>query len=110
MRPDFPTATIGHRYALAARLWGPSPMLHAFVGIQPRPPRTQLLPKLSCHHDGPFHTVDDLELVTCSWVCWFNTNRNHSSIGYNTPIEHENAYFHHHNTGQQQLTGKPSLH
>jgi putative transposase len=72
---------------------------------------TNGLYKTECvRHDGPFHTVSDLELATCSWVYWFNTNRSHSSIGYNTPIEHENAYYHHHNTGQHQLTGESSLH
>jgi putative transposase len=72
---------------------------------------TNGLYKTECvRHDGPFHTVDDLELATCSWVYWFNTNRSHSSIGYDTPIGHENAYYHHHNTDQHQLTGEPSLH
>jgi len=32
-------------------------------------------------HDGPFRTVDDLELATLSWVHWFNHQRLHSSIG-----------------------------
>ena len=57
----------------------------------------------------PFHTIDDLELATCCWVYWFNTNRSHSSIGYATTIEHENAYYHHNNPDQHQLTGEPSL-
>ena len=35
--------------------------------------------------DGPFRTVDELELATLSWVHWFNENRLHSSIGYLTP-------------------------
>ncbi len=40
-------------------------------------------------HDGPFRGVDDLELATLSWVHWFNNDRLYSSIGYQTPIEHE---------------------
>lgn len=31
--------------------------------------------------DGPFKTVDELELATLDWVHWFNDNRLHSSIG-----------------------------
>lgn len=34
--------------------------------------------------DGPFRTVDELELATLSWVHWFNEYRLHSSIGYLT--------------------------
>ena len=40
-------------------------------------------------HDGPFRTVDELELATSDWVHWFNHNRLHSSIGYIPPIEFE---------------------
>ena len=32
--------------------------------------------KTECvQHDGPFRTVYELELATCSWVHWFNHNR-----------------------------------
>ena len=41
-------------------------------------------------HDGPFRGVDDLELATLSWVHWLNNDRLYSSIGFQTPIEHEN--------------------
>ena len=62
-------------------------------------------------HDGPFRTVNELELATCSWVHWYNHNRSHSSIGYNTPIGYENAYYNQiNNTEQHQLSGKTSLH
>lgn len=30
---------------------------------------------------------------------WFNTHRLHSSLDYNSPIEHENNYYHHHRHG-----------
>jgi transposase InsO family protein len=45
-----------------------------------------------CQSRRPFRGVDDLELVTRSWVHWFNNDRPYSSIGYQTPIEHENEY------------------
>jgi putative transposase len=52
--------------------------------------------KTECvRRDGPFRTVEDLELATLSWVHWFNHNRLHSSIGYRTPIEVEAEYYRH---------------
>ena len=60
--------------------------------------------------DGPFRTVDDLELATLSWVHWFNTGRLHSSIGYVTPVEFEEQYYRQINSQQQPLPGEPALH
>jgi putative transposase len=54
---------------------------------------------------GPFRSVDDLELATCSWVDWFNTVRLHSAIGYVPPVEHEAAYYRHPNPRQPELSG-----
>jgi putative transposase len=42
--------------------------------------------------EGPWRGTDDLELATLSWVCWFNENRLHSSLGYAPPLEYEAAY------------------
>ncbi len=52
-----------------------------------------------CPPRRPHHSVDDLELATLSWVHWFNTNRLHSSIGYLTSIEHEEAHYRQNNPG-----------
>ena len=42
---------------------------------------TNGLYKTECvRHDGPFRTIDDPELATCSWVHWFNTNRSQNSL------------------------------
>lgn len=60
--------------------------------------------------DGPFRTVDELELATLSWVHWFNENRLHSSIGYLTPIEMENEYYRENTFRQQPLPGELALH
>jgi putative transposase len=60
--------------------------------------------------DGPFRTVDELELATLSWVHWFNENRLHSSIGYQTPLEAEQAYYRHYQPRQQPLPGELTLH
>lgn len=67
--------------------------------------------KTECvHHDGPFRTVDDLELATLSWVHWFNTSRLHSALDYATPTEFEDTYYRQINTRQQPLPGQPALH
>ena len=60
--------------------------------------------------DGPFRTVDDLELATLSWVHWFNHQRLHSSIGYATPVEFEEQYHRQINPQQQPLPGELALH
>jgi putative transposase len=61
--------------------------------------------KTECvRHDGPFRTVDELELATCDWVHWFNNTRLHSSIGYTTPINYETAYYRHNDPRQQPLS------
>ena len=67
--------------------------------------------KIECvRHDGPFRTVDDLELATLSWVHWFNTNRLHSALDYATPIEIEEQHYRQINPRQQPLPGELALH
>ena len=62
--------------------------------------------KLECvRHDGPFRTVDALELATCDWVHWFNHHRLHGSIGHIPPIEFEQNYYRQINPRQQPLAG-----
>lgn len=41
---------------------------------------------------GPWRTVDDVELATLQWVHWFNTARLHSALGDLPPEEFEAAY------------------
>jgi len=60
--------------------------------------------------DGPFRTVDELELATLSWVHWFNENRLHSSIGYLTPIEQEQQHYRENNPQRQPTLGELTLH
>ncbi len=60
--------------------------------------------------DGPFRTVDELELATLSWVHWFNENRLQSSIGYLTPIEAEEKYYSEMNSQSHTALGEPALH
>jgi putative transposase len=44
-------------------------------------------------HDGPWRTVDDVELATLSWVHWHNTQRLHSYLGDVPPAEFEAAFY-----------------
>lgn len=39
-------------------------------------------------HDGPFRSVDELELATVDWIDWFNHHRLHSSIDDVPPVEY----------------------
>ena len=60
--------------------------------------------------DGPLRTVEDLELVTASWVHWFNTRRLHSMIGNIPPVEYEQNYYAHQPARENAISGEPSLH
>jgi putative transposase len=42
---------------------------------------------------GHWKGLDDLEVETCRWVSWFNTERLHGELDYLTPAETENAYY-----------------
>jgi putative transposase len=67
--------------------------------------------KAECvRREGPWRGVDDLELATLNWVHWFNNHRLHTGLGYQTPVEHENAYYSQINTEQQPLPGELALH
>jgi putative transposase len=41
---------------------------------------------------GPWKTVEDVELATLGWVHWYNTERLHEYLGYVPPTEFEAAY------------------
>ena len=43
---------------------------------------------------GPWKTVDDVELATLGWVSWFNTVRLHGTLNDVPPSEYEAAYSH----------------
>jgi putative transposase len=44
---------------------------------------------------GPWRTVDDVELATLGWVHWFNAERLHSTLGDIPPEEFEAAAYSH---------------
>jgi len=50
---------------------------------------------------GPWRTIEDVELATLTWVHWWNTSRLHSAIGDIPPSEYEAAHY-----AQQSLADK----
>ena len=67
--------------------------------------------KTECvRRDGPWRSVDDLELATLSWVHWFNTQRLHTGIGTIPPVEHEQSYYRQQQAREDPISGEPSLH
>ncbi|WP_344016358.1 IS3 family transposase, partial [Kitasatospora atroaurantiaca] len=46
--------------------------------------------------DGPWRTLDDVEIATLTWVDWYNRQRLHGSIGNLPPIEYETMYYRSH--------------
>ena len=41
---------------------------------------------------GPWRTIDDVELATLGWVHWYNTARIHGYLGDRSPDDYEAAY------------------
>ena len=44
-------------------------------------------------HQGPWRTVDDVELATLGWVQWHNTTRLHGHCNDVPPAEFEAAFY-----------------
>jgi putative transposase len=42
---------------------------------------------------GPWKGLTDLDVATCGWVSWFNTERLHSELTDRTPAEVEDGYY-----------------
>lgn len=68
--------------------------------------------KTECvNYEGPWKTVEELELATLLWVDWYNASRLHSSIGGIPPIEYEDNYHQAlEHARQHPLPGTPSVH
>jgi putative transposase len=52
---------------------------------------------------GPWRTVEDVELATLGWVHWHNTTRLHSYLGDVPPAEFEAAFYAAHQTDQTMV-------
>lgn len=49
-------------------------------------------PAVLAANGGPWKNLDELEVATCAWVAWFNTERIHSELGDATPAEVEGSW------------------
>ena len=52
-------------------------------------------PAALARNGGHWRGLDDLEIATCAWVCWFNDERLHGELDDLTPTEVEDAYYRH---------------
>lgn len=52
---------------------------------------------------GPWRSIDDVELATLSWVCWFNTVRLHGTLDDVPPTEYEAAHYLHRTEANQPV-------
>ena len=50
-------------------------------------------PAMLARNGGPWRGLDDLEIATCGWVEWFNTERIHGELDDLSPAEVEAAYY-----------------
>jgi putative transposase len=48
------------------------------------------------YRQGPWKTVEHVELATARWVAWWNQQRLHTACGNIPPAEYEAAYYRHH--------------
>ena len=44
-------------------------------------------------HAGPYRSITDVEWATAGWIDWYNNRRLHSTLGYRTPAEAEQAHY-----------------
>jgi putative transposase len=51
----------------------------------------------------PWHSIDDVELATAQWVTWYNQERLHEALGYQSPAEYAAAL-----TGTSQPVSQPT--
>jgi len=50
--------------------------------------------------NGPWKSVDDVEIAVAEWVDWYNTSRLHGSLDDVPPTEYEQAYYDQHMPSQ----------
>ena len=53
--------------------------------------------------DGPWKTVEDVELATLGWVHWHNQQRLHGYLGDRPPAEYERTFYAAHWDDQQPV-------
>ena len=51
----------------------------------------------------PWRTIEEVELATAEWVAWYNQERLHEALGYESPAEYEAAL-----TGTSKPASQPT--
>jgi putative transposase len=59
---------------------------------------------------GPWRTLDDVEIATLEYVDWFNNRRLHTELGDIPPAEHEANHYRQITPAETPKTREPSLH
>jgi putative transposase len=59
---------------------------------------------------GPWRTLDDLEIAVLEWVDWYNNRRLHSAIGHVPPADAEDHYYLTNEPSETLQMAEPSLH
>lgn len=55
---------------------------------------------------GPWRTVEQVELATAGWVSWWNHQRLHGELDMRTPLEVETAYYADHESASPATAGQ----
>ena len=55
--------------------------------------KNEAVAKNSPFRNGALKTETDVVDVVFEWVHWYNTQRLHSALGYQTPEEYEQTYY-----------------
>jgi transposase InsO family protein len=45
------------------------------------------------HRQGPWRSLEHVELATAAWVDWWNSNRLHSALAHIPPADFEARYY-----------------
>ena len=59
---------------------------------------------------GPWRSLDDVELATLEWVDWYNNRRLHSACNDVPPAEHEQRHYRQITEKTDAISAQPSLH
>ena len=61
-------------------------------------------------HNGPWRSIDDLEIAVAEYIDWFNHRRLHGEIGTIPPVEYEAEHYRHHHAPAAASAPVHSLH
>ena len=79
--------------ALEMARWARGTRLEGLVTATGTTRRTRCCPVDRRPDQGPWPTIDDVELATLGWVHWYNTERLHGYLDDVPPDEYEEAHY-----------------